>query len=586
MQDLTDLLLKNRNIKTAEAKDIFLNPSYEKHLHDPFLMKDMEKACARIFSAIEKNEKITVYSDYDCDGIPGAVILHDFFKKIGYNNIAFYIPHRHDEGYGLHMDAILGFITDGTKLLITIDLGITAIEEVKIAQKAGIDVIITDHHLPQDPPAGGIPKAFAILNPKQKGDKYPFDMLCGAGVVFKFVQGMIKYVNREASDFSSTPARLNDVSRSGGEFGPLGQSSPSKSLASRFTPGWEKWLLDMAGLATLSDMVPLVDENRILAYYGLMVLRKSPRPGLQALFHAMKMDQRYITEDDITFMLTPRLNAASRMDDPYRAFELLKTTDPIEAGTLATHLTSINDNRKSMVAQIMKEVKHTLSTREESSVIVLGNPKWAPGVLGLIAGKILDTYERPVFVWGQGGDGTELKGSCRSDGSVSVVELMTSISESFITFGGHELAGGFSVSHEQVHFLSEKLSYSYESIKRDKNIEVKLVDADLSLDDVTRANYDAIAKLAPFGLANSKPVFRFQNVEIADNKLFGKEKNHLELLLKSPTGKLIKAISFFYTDAKTARQFEKGSTINLLASFELSHFAGRTELRLRIVDIL
>ncbi len=294
--DLLDRLLDLRGI-SSEDRPSFLSPSYEEHLHDPFLMSDMEKAVDRILLAMKNDEHIVVYSDYDADGIPGGVILHDFFVKAGYSNFENYIPHRHDEGYGLHMDAVEQFVKNGAKLIITVDLGITAVEEVAFAQKNGVDVIVTDHHLPQE----NVPKAFAILNPKKKGDEYPFKELCGAGVAFKLVQGLIKKI----------PELQNT--------------------------GWEKWLLDMAGLATLSDMVPLVGENRVLAFYGMKVLQQTKRAGLQHLLKKMKIDPKYLVEDDITFMLTPRLNAASRMDSPQRAFEVLSERDPIKAAEIADH---------------------------------------------------------------------------------------------------------------------------------------------------------------------------------------------------------------------------------------------------------
>ncbi|MCC6323271.1 DHH family phosphoesterase, partial [Candidatus Nomurabacteria bacterium] len=352
--ELLELLFTNRGIAPADFER-FLHPSYEEHIYDPFLMKDMERVCVRIFEATEAKEKIVIYTDYDCDGIPAAVIMNDFFKKIGYTNYQIYIPDRHDEGYGLHIDAIDQFIVDGVNLLITFDLGITAVAETALAQGAGIDVIITDHHLPQE----SVPKAYAIINPKQEGCKYPDKMLCGAGLAFKIVQALCKKY---------------------GEYWNI-------------TKEWEKWLLDMAGIATLSDQVPLVDENRVLAYFGLKVLQKNHRVGLQQFWKKAGVDATKLVEDDVTFSLAPKINAASRMDSPMRAFELLATTEIAEAGALTDYLMKINENRKVIVAHIMKEVKVTLSKREEKSVIVIGNPKWRVGVLGIIASKIVDEYK-------------------------------------------------------------------------------------------------------------------------------------------------------------------------------------------------
>jgi single-stranded-DNA-specific exonuclease len=402
--ELLRTLLEKRGIIDETEADIFLNPNYERDFHDPFLMRDMEKACVRIFEAIENKEKIIIYADYDCDGIPGAVILNDLFRMTGYKNYEIYIPQRNSEGYGLNLEAIKQFAEFGVKLIITVDLGITAVAEVAQAEVDGIDVIITDHHLPQET----LPRAYAVLNPKV--DEYPEKMLCGAGVVFKLAQAFIKKYNEYF--------KVKD--------------------------GAEKWMLDMAGLATLSDMVPLTGENRAIAYFGMKVLKKSSRPGLQKLLAKINIDQRYLSPDDVGFMITPRLNAASRMDNPMRAYELLSTNDEKEAGALADHLSKINDERKTIVTSIMREVSKKFDTspvRDEREVIVIGNPKWRVGILGLVAGKICDEHQKPVFVWGKD-ENDCIKGSCRSDGSVSIVELMTETHESFIDFGGHELAGG------------------------------------------------------------------------------------------------------------------------------------------------
>lgn len=545
--ELLRALLEKRGITTEKDIETFLNPSYEKDLHDPFLMRDMERACVRIFEAMEAKEKIVIYADYDCDGIPGAVVLNDLFKLVGYENFEVYIPQRNSEGYGLNMDAIKQFVESGVKLIITIDLGITAVAEVAQAEVDGIDVIITDHHIPHEI----LPRAYAILNPKV--DDYPEKMLCGAGVMFKLVQGFIKKY---------------------GEY-------------FKIKEGAEKWMLDMAGLATLSDMVPLTGENRAIAYYGIKVFKKSPRPGLQKLLSKMNIDQRYISEDDIGFMVTPRLNAASRMDDPMRAYELLSTNDEAEAGALATHLSKINDERKTIVTSIMREVNKSFEKREETEVIVIGNPSWRVGILGLVAGKICDEYKKPVFVWGK--DENELiKGSCRSDGSVSVVELMTETSESFLEFGGHELAGGFTVHNEKIHFLEEALSQSFHKVKRDKAETELAHDVKSDLAVVTMKNWREIEKLTPFGLGNPKPVFLFENVKIDKIKKFGKNGSgeHLEIKFSDAKGNTATAISFFSGHDSFEIPIEEGKKVSLLATFDLSRFRGREELRLRIEDII
>lgn len=583
--DLIKTLLEKRNILDPEKIEIFLSPDYERDLHDPFLMKDMEKACVRIFEAIEAQERIVIYADYDADGIPGAVIFNDLFRKVNFTNYEIYIPQRNSEGYGLNLDSIEDFKKKNTKLLITVDLGITAIAEVAQMQVEGIEIIITDHHLPKQKiqfvknssafALGGkktgdprrqnfsqtefmLPSAYAILNPKT--DNYPEKMLCGAGVVFKLVQAFVKKY---------------------GEY-------------FKIHNGWEKWSLDMAGLATLSDMVPLTGENRALAFFGLKVLRKSKRPGFQKLLAKIKLDQRHLNEEDLAFMLTPRLNAASRMDNPMRAFELLSTDDEIAGGVLAEHLSKINDDRKIMVANIMREVKKKLEKREIKEIIVIGNPEWRIGILGLVAGKISDEYKKPVFVWGKD-ENDMIKGSCRSCGKISVSELMNLNSKSFLEFGGHEMAGGFTVAEEKIHFLEDELINACKNLNNLKKQDLKEVQGlalesdfsgDLSL--VTIRNWREIEKLSPFGLENPKPVFYFSNIVIQNIKKFGKNGSgeHLEISFIDENKNKAVAISFFSNSDSFSRKIEEGQKVNLLANFDLSFFRGKEELRLRIIDII
>jgi single-stranded-DNA-specific exonuclease len=546
---LQQKLLSHRGIETREEAEKFLHPDWVRDIYDPFLIFNMEKAVERILRGIKEGEKIVLYTDYDCDGIPGGVILHDFFKKIEYKNFQNYIPHRHDEGYGVNIPAVEKFASEGVTLMITADLGITDTDAVARAQELGIDVIVTDHHLPQE---GKIPKAYAVINSKQEEDMYPDPMLCGAAVAWKLVSALI--------------------ARGNFEMIPL---------------GWEKWLLDMAGLSTIADMVPLKNENRVLAYYGLKVLRKSNRKGLRLLFQKMKMNQAHITEDDVGFMIAPRINAASRMDHPLRAFELLSTDDDARAEELANWLHHLNDQRKGLVASMIKDAKHRLGERELIEVIVIGHPEWAPGLLGLAASNLVEAHNRPVFVWGKDGDG-KIKGSCRSDGSVSVVELMALVPEGFfLQFGGHEAAGGFSVSSDGIHTLEIELSAAYKNMEKKGTEENIFVDSALTLDEVNWNTYKQIEELAPFGMENPKPVFLFKGAEIVGVKKFGKAKEHLELQFQNSRGKAIPAIAFFTSDDSFGDiLLGAGEKINLIATLEKSMFRNYPELRLRVVDIL
>jgi len=549
-------LLYSRGITESESAERFLNPNYDEHLHDPYLLKGMDKAVKRILKAINDNEKIGIFSDYDADGIPGAVALHDFFKKLGYENFINYIPLRNEEGFGLNMDAITSLANDGVKLIITIDCGITDIEEVEYASTHNVDVIITDHHI-----AGKkVPKAFAIINPKQKGCEYPDKNLCGSGVIFKVIQGIIQKIKTDEK--------------------------------TEWKAGQEKWLLDMVGLATMSDMVPLLGENRVFSYFGMKVLQKTPRAGLLKLFAFLKINPRTATEDDIAFMITPRINAASRMGIPKDAFLLLSTTDEVEAGMLAEHLNSKNDERKGVVASMVKEVKKKIKDREidgdvMKKVLVFGNPEWKPSLLGLVANSFSDEHDRPTFFWGRNGesDGV-IKGSCRAGGNTNIVKLMEKVKEVFVDYGGHKGAGGFSLHQEHIHTLEDRLNEAYLELMETEGLEEDIsVDKKLSLDDVSWDTWAHVEKFAPFGLDNPKPLFLFENIHIDAVKLFGKEKNHLELKFKNSKGKDVTAMAFFSNLETYGTKLEAGNSINLVATMEKSVFRNFPELRLRIVDI-
>ncbi len=542
---LTRQLLYNRGIDTAAAAHEFLNPDYELGRHDSFLMPGMDDAVTRILKALKANEQITIYSDYDCDGIPGAVVLHDFFKAVGYEPFDNYIPHRHYEGFGLSVEAVEKLAKQGTKLIITIDCGTTDIEPVARATELGIDVIITDHH----EPGVELPQATAVVNPKI-GTSYPFPELCGSGVIFKVTEALI----------------------SKGKFD--------------LKAGWEKWWLDMVGMATIADMVPLTGENRVLARFGLQVLRKSRRPGIQQLLRKVRANQQHLTEDDIGFTIGPRINAASRMDTPEDAFFMLAATDEAEAGARVEHLEGLNNERKGQVAAMSKKLHAQLDAVPElPAVLVFGNPDWRPSLVGLAAGKLAEQYKKPAFVWGRDGNGV-IKGSCRSDGTVSVVELMNATPDSFTEFGGHHFSGGFSVKDERIHTLGKELNEVWLALGNQAVVEVeRQIDAAITLADIGPALVRELAELAPFGVGNEKPLFKFENVVPSAVDAFGKTKEHTKLVFDTPTGKL-EAIDFFKLPDDYSVTPKVGEELSLLAHLEESFFMGRKQIRLRIVDII
>jgi single-stranded-DNA-specific exonuclease len=567
LHPLTLSLLRKRGVKDEEIED-FLNPSYEKHIGNPFDIHGVPQAVERILLALRRKEKICVYSDYDCDGIPGGVLLREFFDGIGYP-VDIYVPHRHNEGYGVHVHAIDALKEKGVTLIITVDLAITNIEEIAYAKSVGVDFIVTDHHLPINSEVGQVvPDAVAVINSKQDVCTYHDDMLCGCAVAWKLACATLARLREE---------NVND------DVHKIVQALPA---------GWEKWMLDLVGISTIADMVPLVKENRALAHYGLKVLRKTKRAGLLHIFNEQRMRKDYLTEEDIAFTIAPRINAAGRMGTPIQAHHMLYEKDREKAENFARDLELLNTERKAGV----KDIVSTLSFDHDvykNDVIVVGDMSWGPGILGLIAQNIIDATGKPVFVWGQGDDKTQVKGSCRSLGDVHVVELMARVGHDVLThWGGHEGAGGFALLIENIPKLSDALNEAVKHvvIKEIGSQEIA-IDADLAIDDVHEVTYQAIAPLAPFGIGNPKPVFSFANVSPLSTKRFGKKSEHLEILYpksgRSASASVlqrdtVKAIQFF-TKGETEEKASKPHT--LLAHIEKSYFMGKTELRLRIVDL-
>lgn len=546
-------VLFNRGFHSIKGAEAFLHPVYANN-HDPFLMLNMEASIARVYEAIKNDERITIYADYDADGIPGAVILSSLFEKIGYHNYSVYLPHRHDEGYGIHIEALQKIKSENSKLIISIDVGITEHEAANWCKDNNMDLIITDHHLPATDDNGNefLPDALYLINPKQQLCNYPDPMLCGCGVIFKFIQAF--------------------VIRYGKEF--------------NIPEGWEKWLLDMVGIATLSDMVPLQNENRIFASYGMKVIKKTRRLGLKKLLWDTKISINHMNEEDIAFGITPKINAASRMSHPEDAYQLFMAKDNASATRAVKHLISLNDERKKLVAQTMKKAYQKLDGQDINGVIVVGSPAWQAGILGLVASKLVEKYQVPAFVWSE--ENGEIKGSCRTYNGLHLVDIMDAAEpKTFIQFGGHAGAGGFSCHKNEVHFLKERLEKALE--KHQSNLpeasepEIQ-VDAVITIDDVNMNTYQEIKKLAPFGMNNEKPLFLIKNIIPQKVQQFGKTKEHLEIHFTNGNGHTVRAITFFNTAEGYPCPPNVRVPMNLLAHIEHSVFMGKHELRLRIVD--
>jgi single-stranded-DNA-specific exonuclease len=548
--ELRDAIAKKRGME-GEALAAFVDPRYENltpsgHLHD------MDRAVATIMRHLDAGSKIAIYADYDADGIPGATVLWDFFKIINYENVIVYLPNRHTEGYGLHPDAVRGLGDSGVKLIITVDLGITGHAAIGIAHELDIQVVVTDHHEIVE----SAPVAAAVVNPKLPPLKGTCDpMICGAAVAWHVVRALLNHMRIEGD------ARVADI-----------------------PDGWEKWLLDVVGIATLSDQVPLVGENRIFASFGLKVLQKTKRPGLLAIMKQARIMPGMLTEDDVVFTITPRLNAASRMSDPRRAFELLTTKDPVEADAIARELSDLVDKRKTQVASVMKSVHAKYEGKEMPDVLVIGDPKWNHGILGLIASKLCEEYGRTVFVWAA--DGAVIRGSCRTVGTASAVDLMKHASHVLTQFGGHDGAGGFTTDKVGIMQLQDALCEAFAHHKFAHIDPAKDIahDIDAPLSVVTAPHIAALRQLAPFGQMNPRPQIRFSNVTLSAIKPFGKTGNHLTLSV-SENRMTVDVIAFF-TTVEDLDGLVVGSLCDVYGSLDHSVFMGRTQIRIRLDKIL
>ncbi|WP_026906312.1 single-stranded-DNA-specific exonuclease RecJ [Paucisalibacillus globulus] len=473
-------LLLQRGLTTAEEIQSFLKPSTDL-LINPNRMASMTVAKDRVLQAIEANEKILVFGDYDADGVSSTTILIKTLEELG-ANCDFYIPNRFTEGYGPNETAFRQASSEGFKLIITVDTGIASVHEAKVAKELGIDLIITDHHEPQEE----LPDAFAIIHPKCSPD-YPFKELAGAGVAFKLAEALLGY--------------------------------------------FPDHLLDLVVIGTIADLVPLVNENRILAYFGLLKLSNTKREGLIALKKLCNIEGK-TTEEDIGFQIGPRLNAVGRLQDADLAVHLLMTDDRQEAEDLAKMVDQLNQERQKVVASIVKEVEESIRIDSEKGVIVVAKEGWNQGVLGIVASRLVRKYDRPAIVLAiNEADGTA-KGSARSIPAFDFFQSCMQIKDIFTHFGGHSQAAGMTLPIENVPLLEEKLDniISQELSSEDFKQEI-LISKTLELSDVTEELIDDISLLAPFGMANPKPKFTIHSKPV-DVRQLGNMKKHLKLLFK------------------------------------------------------
>ncbi len=498
---LFDKILAARGLDES-SKAAFLSPDYSKN-HDPFLLPDMDKAVKRLAKAQKKQEKITIYGDYDIDGLTATTLLLDAFASFGFKNIDVFIPNRFVEGYGMTVDAVEKIASGGANLIITVDCGSLSHVEIDRANELGVDVIVTDHHNVADQQ----PPAVAVINPKRIDSKYPFSDLAGVGVAFKLVQAM--------------QTKMDGL--------PVGQ---------------EKWLLDLVALGTVCDIVTLVDENRINVYFGLKVLAQAKRPGLKALMAVALIDTKTVNARSLGFGLGPRMNAAGRLETAQHALDMLITTDSMEALEKAQYLNDLNLARRFDQAKIVKQAIIQAEDYKNDSVLVVSGADWSHGIVGIVASKLLEKYKRPVFVMQEIGD--ETKGSARSFGDFSVADAIKASVGIVTKGGGHKLAAGVTLPTKNIADFRKKVNEFYDSLKLVNQQELLLPNADAEADlaEVTDELVDMISSLEPFGNGNPQPILKSNNLTVVNVRKMGSDSQHLKLEMKDKNGIKMQFLAF------------------------------------------
>ncbi|NIA19509.1 MAG: single-stranded-DNA-specific exonuclease RecJ [Xanthomonadaceae bacterium] len=532
-----------RGIDQPEDIGRFLSPSLS-HLPDPNLLKGMEKAVKRLLQAMERHEKVLVYGDYDVDGISSTVILVQFFRQVGLH-VFYHIPSRLQEGYGLNGETIREYAKEGVSLLVTVDCGISNIDEVACAASLHMDTIITDHH---EPPAE-IPAAYAIINPKQADCPYPEKNLAGVGVAFNLLVACRRAM-REA-----------------------GMLSGEINL---------KRYLDMVALGTVADVMPLTGVNRIFVKYGLEEIASAHRPGIEALLTISRVDRSVgITARDIAFKLAPRLNAAGRMDSVHDAMELLLTDDAAVADEQAYRLQQLNLQRRKIEEVIFEEVNGCMAQDRNyggKHVTVLASSDWHEGVIGIVASKIAERYFQPTMLISMNKNGVG-KASGRSIPGIHLLDMITQCSEHLHRFGGHQMAVGFSIDHDKLESFRHQLdSLVGEHLQSNELQQTLEVDGRLNLGDLSFQLLQDLAQLAPFGFGNPEPIFMAEELEVNRASIVGR--NHLRLDVRDHSAKS-NAIGFNMGD----RQISAGDRIALAFVPQINTWNGNQSIQLNLKDI-
>ncbi len=540
-------LLSNRCITNEKDIEKFLNFDYEKNISNPFLFSQMDKAVERIILALKKEEKVAIFGDYDADGVTATVLLTEALDDLGVKKIVPYIPDRQLEGYGMNMEALNFLQKEEVNLIITVDCGITNISEIAKAKDLGIDVIITDHHhVPVT-----VPEAVAILNPHTESEESECRYLSGVGVAFKLAEALYQKIQPEK----------------------IGQT---------------KWMLDLVAIGTIADCVPLLGENRLLVKYGLVVLSKTRRIGLQEMFGVGRIS---ISENDIpdthrvAFQISPRINAAGRMDHANVAYNLLIEKKRPIGRMMALELESKNQERQKVTAEIVREIKIIAENSfKDKKFIYAENAHWPVGLLGLIAGKITDEFKKPTMILQK--QSNELAGSLRSIPQVNIIETLEKCADLLEKFGGHSQAAGVRLKNSNLERFCEKMSKLIETELSGKETDyAKEADLEIKIEDIDWDLMQELKKMEPFGEGNKDPIFIIKNLIVEDARVVGNGSKHLKMFLRSENGgpKMFDAI--FFGGGNDFGEIEKGDRIDIACSLSQDEWNGNKKIQLKIIDL-
>lgn len=521
-----------RGLDSQDKLDQFLHPD-ETSFHDPFLLYDMDLAIERIEEAIENAEKITIYGDYDADGITATTILYETLASIG-ANVSYYIPNRFEDGYGPNLKVYQELIADDTKLIVTVDNGVAGHEAIAYANENGVDVVVTDHHeIPES-----LPEAYAIVHPRHPKGHYPCPDLAGAGVALKVCQALL----------GEMPAEY----------------------------------IELAAIGTVADLVPLIGENRALVYYGLKFLKESQRPGLRSLYQVAGLDPQTITESSIGFIIAPRLNAVGRISDANQAVDLLLSLDLEEAMLKAEKIESLNQERKDLVEKTHQDAQ-AMAQEEEGKLLILASPDWHEGILGIVASRLVEEFSKPVILLHENQEKGILKGSGRSISSVNLYELIDSARDLTQAFGGHHMAAGLSLAQEDYpafkQALEDEAGRMSEEVAFIDALEVDLV---IDPDQATIEAIEELDQLQPFGTGNPAPVFLMEDQVLFEARQIGARKNHLKAKLEGEENSL-DVIGFGLGDRLDL--MGDRPQVSMVGQLEINEWNGQKKPQLKLDDL-